>query len=642
MRQARREALKPPPKLSVSEWAECYAHLSAETSAEPGKFKSFRYQDGIMDAVSDPLVETITVMKSARVGYTKILDHVCGYFIHQDPSPVLIVQPRVEDAEDYSTTEIAPMLRDTPVLAAIVGDMKAKESNQRKLKRMFRNGSSVSFVGANSPGGFRRITARVVAFDEVDGYPPDGAGDEGDQIALGSKRAETFWNRKIILGSTPTIKGVSRIQESWESSDQRRYYVPCPHCGVKQTLKWDNLLWDKTPDGDHLPETAFFRCEAKGCRIEEYDKTGMIDRGEWVAERPGGKHAGFHIWAAYSLFPNASWRKLAAEWLEVYKSPKRCKTFINLVRGEPYEDAVELTDPESLKGRVEQYNYETLPSDVRLVTFGADTQDDRIEVTFVGWGANEESWVARHEVILGDTSKLAVWEQFDRLIKQPLGTDDGRTLMVQAGCIDSAGHRSEMVHKFCRDRKRRRIYATIGRGNPNPAAPRLIWPKTPSRTKNSGDRLYTVGVDTAKDDLASRLTIVPNEEGPTPRAIHFPSIDLSADYFDQLTSEHALTKDGANGKPVRYWEKKKVDARNEAWDCLVYSLAARMSLPVKLKDDKPGKRLKPTPSAVPESANDNEPPADNDNVPIERAKVTAEPTQEPRKRRDRARWGAYR
>src|SRR6478672_3261527 len=115
------------------------------------------------------------------------------------------------------------MLRDTPVLAEITGDLKAKDAKQKLLKRVFRNGASITFVGANSPGGFRRITARVILFDEVDGYPKGGAGQEGDQIALGKKRSETFWNRRIVLGSTPTKKGESRIDAAWEKSDQRYF-----------------------------------------------------------------------------------------------------------------------------------------------------------------------------------------------------------------------------------------------------------------------------------------------------------------------------------------------------------------------------------------------------------------------------------
>lgn len=583
-----------------------------------------------MDAVTDPGVRQITVMKSARVGYTKILDHLVGYFIHQDPSPILIVQPRVEDAEDYSRTEIAPMLRDTPVLAEISGDLKAKDANQRIAKRVFRNGSSVSFVGANSPGGFRRITARIIAFDEVDGYPAQGAGAEGDQIALGKKRSESFWNRKIILGSTPTIDGASRIQSAWNESDQRRYFVPCPHCSHRQTLRWENFKWEKTEDGQHLPKTAHFRCEAKGCRIEEHDKQGMIDAGEWVAGQPSKGHAGFHIWAAYSLFPNAAWEHLADEWLQVYADPIRKRAFVNLVLGEPHQESVDVADPDMLAKRCEPYSYETLPSDVKLVTFGADTQDDRIECTFVGWGPQGEAWVARHEVILGDTSKPTVWNEFDRLIVEPCVTDEGRVLVAQAGCIDSAGHRSEMVYKFCRDRKRRRIYATIGRGNADPANPKMIWPKTPSRTKHSGDKPYTVGVDTAKDDISSRLAIVPDPNGPTPRAFHFPAIGLSEDYFQQLTSEHAITTYVRN-RPIRKWQKKTLGARNEAWDCLVLALASRLSLPIKL-DRSP---VRPTPPVrVVEQ---------QEMASIEPDRAADEQQSAPKKPvRHRPRWGAYR
>jgi phage terminase large subunit GpA-like protein len=567
---------------------------------------------------------------------TKLLDHVVGYYIHQDPAPILIVQPTESDAEDYSRTEIAPMLRDTPVLAGIAGDLKSKNANQRVDKRVFRNGSSVAFVGANSPAGFRRITARIIAFDEVDGYPSAGAGNEGDQIALGTKRSETFWNRKIILGSTPTVQGVSRIEKSFEESDQRRYHVSCPSCGHRQTLKWENLRWDKTEDGEHLPKTAHFRCESDlGCRIEEHDKLGMVNGGEWIATKTSEGHAGFHIWAAYSLFPNAAWEHLVAEWLRVYRDPVQKKTFVNLVLGETFREVVNITDPDALKARCEPYNYETMPSDVRLITFGADTQDDRIEVTFVGWGAHGESWVARHEVIPGDTSKPAVWNEFDALIAGPCGTDDGRVLYAQAGCIDSAGHRSEMVYKFCRDRKRRRIYATIGRGNASPTAPRMIWPKTASRTKNSGDKPYTVGVDTAKDDISARLAILPHAELPTPRAVHFPLDGLSADYFEQLTSEQAVAI-MVGGKPHRKWAKKTVGARNEAWDCLVLALAARMSLPIKL--DKPPGRLKPKAAATPAPDGDTPsvPPADTPATP---ANDNADPAPAKRKRE---RFAAYR
>ena len=191
LRDTRREVLAPPPLLSLSEWAALHARLSVGANAMPGRFEAFAYQRGWLDAITDPAVRQVSIMKSARVGYTRCLDHAVGYYVHQDPSPILMVLPRIEDAEDFSRSEILPMLTDTPVLAELTGDIKTRDANQRVLKRMFRNGASIAFVGANSPAGFRRISARVVLLDEVDGFPLE-AGFEGDQILLAQKRSETF------------------------------------------------------------------------------------------------------------------------------------------------------------------------------------------------------------------------------------------------------------------------------------------------------------------------------------------------------------------------------------------------------------------------------------------------------------------
>lgn len=565
----RSEALVPPPRLSVSQWADRYAVLSPETSAEPGKFRAFAYQNGILDAVSDPAVTQVTVMKSARVGYTKCLDHIVGFFVHQDPSPVLIVQPRVEDAEDYSRTEIAPMLRDTAVLADIAGDLKAKDSNQRILKRVFRNGSSVSFVGANSPGGFRRITARVVLFDEVDGYPVGGAGDEGDQIALGTQRTVSFWNRKIVLGSTPTLKGQSRIEREWLKSDRRRYFVPCPHCGHEQPLKWQNLRWDKTEAGEHRPETAYFACEGAGCVIEEHDKPTMIANGRWVAEAPGGSHAGFHIWAAYSLFPNAAWRFLVEEFLRVRKDPGQLQTFVNLVLGETWEESAERVEGASLIARREPYGGDELPAGILAIFAGVDTQDNRLELQIVGWGANEETWVIGYEVIHGDPAQDVVWADLESHLNRTFSTQDGRRLRIQATCIDSQGHHAASVYRFCRTRRARRVFPTKGAAGARP-----IWPKRFSRAGSKGaETVFVVGVDTAKDALYGRLRI----EKPGPGYVHFPmSDDIDDVYFDQLTAEQVVTR-ARQGRPYRVWVLKKPGARNEALDTFVMAMAARQS-----------------------------------------------------------------
>ena len=570
--EARRAALKPPPTLKLSEWAERYAYLSPETSSQGGKFQAFAYQNGIMDAVTSADVERVTVMKSARIGYTKILDHICGYFIHQDPAPVLIVQPRIDDAEDYSRTEIAPMLRDTPVLASLMGSVKAHDPKQRIVKRMFNNGASLSFVGANSPAGFRRITARVVLFDEVDGYSAEGAGKEGDQIALGTKRSETFWNRKIVLGSTPTIRGMSLIERSFEQSDKRFYHVPCPQCGEMQTLRWENLRWDRDEDGKHLPDTAHFVCK-NGCIIEERDKADMVARGEWRATAPFSGHAGFHIWAAYSLWPNASWRNLVREFLGVKKDAVALRTFVNTVWGETWEDTIERVEGHTLLSRCESYGPDSLPEEVKFLTAGVDTQGDRLELQVIGWGQAEESWVVDYEILLGDPAQPKVWQDLDALLLRPYHTENGRELRIKVTCIDMFGHHGNQVQQFC-DARRSRLVLPIG-GSPGP---RPVWPKRASETKTHS-RIFVIGVDTAKDVIYGRLKI--QRKGPG--YIHFPAHDaINQKYFEQLTSEHVITK-YRFGRPYRKWELPS-GKRNEALDTFVYALAARMSRPIRLND----------------------------------------------------------
>ncbi|RTE99071.1 phage terminase large subunit family protein [Serratia marcescens] len=578
----RRSDVRPPEPLSLSEWANKYAVLSKETSAQTGRFRSFAYQDGMMDAITDPAVTQVSVMKSARVGYTKILDHVVGYYLAHDPSPILIVQPRVEDAEDYSKTEIAPMLRDTPVLAEICGDPKAKDSNQTILKKTFANGANLTLVGANSPGGFRRITCRIILFDEVDGYPSGGAGVEGDQIALGIKRSETFWNRKIALGSTPTVKGPSRIEKAYEESDQRRYYVPCPHCGEFQVLEWGGpetpygIKWDKDENGEGIPESAYYVCRHNGCVIHHNEKSGMVKRGEWRATKPFKGHAGFHIWAGYSLFPNAAWKYLVAEWLRVKNDPLMRQTFINLVLGEPYEDRGEKALSEKrLLERCEVYAAE-VPDGVAVLTAGIDTQDGRFEIEVTGWGRNEESWSIAFDVIEGDLETNEPWQRLDAYLKQVWRRADGRGFTIMAACMDSGGHHTQKVYEFAKERLGRRIWAIKGEsargGKRSP-----VWPtKKPTSKSKASFKPIIIGVNAAKDTIRGRLHIDPPAPGePAASYMHFPA-DRDLNYFSQLLAERSVLK-VSGGQRYRVWEQLPGRA-NEALDCRVYSYAALCGL----------------------------------------------------------------
>lgn len=542
---------KPPPKLTLSQWAEQHAYLSPESAAEPGKWHSVPYQVGIMDALTDPSVETVVVRKSARVGYTKILNHLIGYSIHQDPAPILVVQPTLDDAEGYSKDELEPMLRDTPVLKGVVSEKKSRDSANTILRKKYRGGT-ITLVGANAARGFRRITVKRVIFDEVDGYPPT-AGAEGDQIKLGIRRSDTYHDRKIVLGSTPTFKG-GRIDTYYENSDKRQYFVPCPHCGEFQTLKWSGIVWAKI---GRAPEDAGYLCEHCGTVIEQTEKRRMVAAGEWRPTSDFRGIAGFHIWAAYSFSPATDWGKLAREFVDCGKDPEKLKTFVNTVLGEPWEDDGERFDDADVRRRGEHWS--GVPDGVLVRTAGIDVQTDRVEVEHVGWGVGDESWSLDYRVIHGDPSGPALWADVDRHLAE---------IKPHAVCIDSGGANTQAVYAYCKGKLKRRIYAIKGA-----AGNRLVWPQRSNKVSKYRVNLFIVGVDAAKEAIYNRLKITE----PGPGYCHFPE-GRGDWYFDGLTAETKKTK-YSNGFASTVWTLPS-GKRNEPLDCRVYAYAALCSFSV--------------------------------------------------------------
>ncbi len=571
--------LRPPKKLSLSEWSDENAYLSAESSAEAGRWHTIPYQRGIMDAITEPHLEQVSVIKSARVGYTKILNNTIGYYIHQDPCPMMLVQPTIEDAQGYSKEEIAPMLRDTPCLRGLVTDAKEKTSDNTILAKNY-PGGTLGLVGANSGRGFRRVSRRVVLFDEVDAYPDGGAGKDGDQIKLGIKRTEYYWNRKIIAGSTPLVKDHSRIEKLFLSGDQRRYFVPCPQCHAPQYLKFKNMHWPKGK-----PEEAYFKCEVNACVIEHKDKRWMVEMGDlWSREKPGqgygwqatapfdGKHASFHIWAAYSYSPNATWAHIAKEHVESVQDPELLKTFVNTWLGESWEENYSAkVGASELQARAELYLSGTSPAQGLVLVAGVDVQDNRFAITRTAFGKGEEQFIVDHQEIMGDPSQPAIWKQLVELLKSPVNHELGGQLVVKAAAIDSGGHFTHEVYQFVRDIGRQQNWIAVRgasqRGKPAIGKPSTVDLNYKGQVLKNGAQVYVVGSDTIKTTIFARL----KHNEPGPGYIHFPQ-DLDAAYYEQLTAEKQTTR-YSKGQPIREWVKKS-GARNEALDCAVYGYAA--------------------------------------------------------------------
>lgn len=558
----------PPPKLSISEWADKERRLSPEASAEPGRWDTARaeYQRGIMDSICNPEVSEVVVMCSAQVGKSEMLLNAIGYYISHDPAPMMIFQPTIEMAEAFSKDRIAPMIRDTPSLKAKIGDPKARDSGQTILHKVFQAGH-LTIAGANSPSSLASRPVRIIFFDEVDRYDAS-AGTEGDPVNLGKKRATTFWNRRIALVSTPTIRGASRIEAAFNETDQRRFFVPCVHCGHKDHLQWSNVRWR-----DHDPTTAVYVCGECGGIHDDKDRAKMVRQGEWRAtsEAAAPGLVGFHLNELYS-----PWRKLrevVADFLSAKKSQETLKTWINTSLGETWEAGDLKVAASDLAKRAEDYELGVAPHGVCELTAGVDVQDDRLEFTVFGWGEGEECWVVDYGVIAGNPTLDDVWTKLDEYLSRPIRNVYGHDMRIRIAAIDSGGHHTQRVYQFCRERPANTMAI---KGHSTAGRPVISRPTQQDVSYNGvkvphGVALWLVGTDVCKHTITARLGIV--DKGA--QYIHFPQA-LPVEYYHQLTAERLVTK-YRQGVAHTTWQKSS-GARNEALDMAVYGYAAAVRI----------------------------------------------------------------
>ena len=574
------KVLQPPPEMTLSQWADKFHRLSAGSSAEPGRWKTAKapYQKEIMDAITDITIKKVVIMSAAQVGKTDamVLNPI-GYYVHYDPSPIMVIQPTIDMAEKFSKEKLSPMLRDTPVLADRINE-KSRNSGNTIMQKIF-PGGFITIAGANSPTGLRSHTIRILLADEIDAYPAS-AGKEGDPLLLASKRQTTFWNKKQVDISTPTVKGVSRIEVEYENSSRGEWNTPCPCCGELQPLVWSNVVFDK----EDLSEIKY-ACSKCGVISSEAEWKEHFTEGTFVHEDPENPVRGFHLNTLASTL--TTWQEVVEKFLIANAEMKKgnvelMKVWTNTEMGQTWEEDGETVEDDELMKRREKYNCE-VPEEVLYLTAGVDTQDDRFEIEVVGWGPEYESWGIKYAVIYGDTSNMEdqCWKDLDTFLQQSWKKADETQLKLSCTCIDSGGHRSNQVYKFCKARFNRRVFAIKG-SNDSAAA----YIQKPTKSNREGAYLFTLGVDTGKSLLMDRLKL--EDEGPG--FCHFPKEDgrgYDEKYFKGLTSEKKVMR-YKMGRPYFAWDLKDKGQhkRNEALDCRNYATAAIEITGVPLKKPK--------------------------------------------------------
>lgn len=580
-----RLAWHPPENLTVSEWADAHRILHPLTSSEPGKWSTDRtpYLREIMDAFSstDHRTEQITIMASTQVGKTECLLNMLAFAISQDPSPALFTLPRESDVISIGQRRIKPMIESSPELSKHLSEAKG----DNKLKEIRLSRSILYLAGSNSPADLASRPVRYVFGDEVDKWP-QFSGREASPIDLMRERTRTYWNRKVVLASTPTTRA-GYIFREWERSDQREYHVPCPHCDYRQTLEFSQVKW---PDSERDPaiirqnRLAWYECVNCGEEIGDLDKPKMLKDGEWISKSDStSAHAGFRIHALYS--PWLTFSECAAAFLESKDDPPSLLNFVNSWLGWIWEERSEKIEAEDLAARVKDYERSTVPDGVRVICAGVDVQKDHLYYTIRGFGAREESWLI-------EAGRLdAGLEQLVQVIVNRVFPGRTKNHRVRLTCIDS-GYRTDEVYRFARH------HAEVVR----PIKGQQKLSGVPIRSNKidrnvAGDairqsiRLWHLDTSHFKDKLTRLMTAQDGEPG----AWHLHT-DISADYLRQCTSEaKVLNRNRRTGATKTEWARKPGAGANHYWDTEVYCLSAADMLAVYALSDEEPPREEPAP-----------------------------------------------
>lgn len=611
IRQAWADGLAPDPVILLSDWSDQNVILSETDSAEPGPWRTSRvpFAREIMDCLSPSSpIQKVVFQKATQIAGTSIGKNWIAYLMANRGGPTMYILPTTKIAKRVSKTRIAPMIEAMPCLAGKVREKRSRDSGNTIDLKEFEGGILV-FAGANSAAELRSQPIKNLIGDEVDAYPLD-VDDEGAPLEIAEKRLDTFSRKKKFITSSPTDTATTVIGREFEASDQRHFYVPCPHCDHAQRLQWEQMRWRlmqieemtcmacgavgrPAPSCEHCGaaagdqqinnrltneiEDVWYECQACNGRIEEWRKTVMLERGRWVAHAPGrDKAAGFQLSALYSPLGWFSWREAVRMYLkaEATKDKETEQVFWNTILGLPYDQPGEHVEPDNIKQRARQSDYRIgqVPTPALLLTAGVDVQADRLEVYIYGWGRGESASLIDFQVLHGETSIAlkGAWLLLPDILDKGYRHASGNTIRLSSMGIDS-GYQSQVVYKFVNQFRGRGVFATKGQSQPGKP---VIGPAVKVHLSDKGKKakqglriLYPLGTENAKAIIYARLKLT----APAAAAWQFPQ-GLPDSVFEQLTAERCITK-YVRGYPVRIWIKDK-HVRNEALDCAVIAYAA--------------------------------------------------------------------
>lgn len=596
-----------------SEWAEECRVLPVGSSTMPGpyRFAVAPYLREIVDCMSvDSPVREIAVMKGVQVCFTSgVIENALGYGIgHIKTAPMMLVTADAELAKLRVETAILPMIRESGLQDRIRSsdDTNKRKTGQTAQKIEWVGGGFLIPFGAVNANKLRSIPIQILFRDEVDGWPLV-VGKDGDPMALSFDRTATFEDsRKVFDGSTPNLKGQSRIEARFLLGDQRYYHVPCRSCGHMQVLRWhrvnaegvvSGVVWERDEDGKLVPGSVRYLCEACGHPHTNEDKVWMLDPANGAKWIPTAKpsHPNFrsyHLSALYSPVGMQSWEACAQKWLEAWdvdaNAPRdinKLQVFYNNVLGQTFEVMGEKVSFASVSAHRRQcYLYGEIPnrfakefagSEVQLVTCAVDVHGDAkgLKIAVVGWARSGRPFLIEYLTALGDVTNIEgpAWQLLREVIEQrEYIADDGKKYRVQITLIDS-GYRPDDVYRFCSDYASG-VFPVRGVPAPQRGSVRAEFATFVTKLGTQG---FNITVDIYKDRWSASLRKHWDGISQMPEWFFSAPMNATDQQLKELTVERKVElKDKRTGQRVGWEWRRPSGARNELWDLLIYNSAA--------------------------------------------------------------------
>lgn len=550
------KAFKPPERYTVSEWADNFRVLTS-VSAEPGRWRTNRtpYLKEPMDRFTDPLIEKIVLCFGAQLGKTETELNMIGYALDQTSSPTMMVYPTDTIAKFASDKRVQPMIKS-------VKSINDKfDENSKLLELDFNNGNYMVLVGANSPSSLSSRSIKYLFFDEIDKYPAF-AGKEADPIKLATERTKTFIDKKIVMVSTPTVESGNIWQAFMSANERRQYYVPCPHCGVSQTLKFKQIKWpeEHNDNADMIRDTAYYECEHCGERIYDKHKMEMLRRGEWRAVNESQskvRSVSYHLSSIYS--PWVTFGDVAYEFKNSKGTPATLMNFINSWLAEPWKSS-KTKSTQNMEFTQSNYPCGVVPDKAVLLIASVDVQLDHFWWEVRAYAPGVKSYLI-------DYGQASTWEDLEEIIiNREYPSEYGESRQVMKAGIDS-GFRTDEVYQFCSRFPEVCIPVKGSSNHSTMAAPYTMT--SLEKGVVGGLKLYVLNTDYWKDFIFARMIRPADEDG----TIHLYK-ECPQEYSDHLRSEEKQEiRNVKTGAVTVQWKPLTSHPVNHLLDTCTYNAA---------------------------------------------------------------------